>query len=302
MKPTESIARIVVAAVLLAAATLKAAQLVTEHAPGVHFRRWVELMVVEYELLLAVWIVSGRGWKWARRVVMSTFVLFGGYSFYLGVSGAQECGCFGAVRVSPWWTFGLDASLAIVIVLWQPRHQRRVFKGEWSSCVLDRVLVMVGVVALAMTLLVAAAVSGSWLSASGLLKWGQRENGLVVLEPETWIGQRFPLLDDIHPDLSQMLSRGSWKVVFFRWSCAKCQDALPGYRTLAVKLRDSKQSLRVVLVEVPPYEPHLATPMAPCLVAQLTKGKQWLIHTPAAVLLRDGRVTGVTDGETQERP
>ena len=52
----------------------------------------------------------------------------------------------------------------------------------------------------------------------------------VVLEPEKWIGKRFPLLDYI--DIGDKLKEGSWVVVLYHHDCPKCKEAMPKYEEL----------------------------------------------------------------------
>src|SRR5438270_5056315 len=106
------IPRFLCAGTLLAAALLKTNQLFTDPGLGLLYgSRWRDAALAEYELALALWLLSGFRLRSARRLALLTFTTFGAYALYLGVSGESSCGCFGKASVNPWWTVALDALL-----------------------------------------------------------------------------------------------------------------------------------------------------------------------------------------------
>jgi hypothetical protein len=50
------------------------------------------------------------------------------------------------------------------------------------------------------------------------------ETGSVVLEPQKWIGARFPLLK--YTDIGTELGRGHWKVLLIQPGCSDCEEAI----------------------------------------------------------------------------
>ena len=107
---------------LLAAALLKLsgasvspyAQYGTLMDPGVQF------LAAEWEIVLGAWLLSGRSRSAAWAAAVATFVAFAGVSLYLGLAGQASCGCFGAVRASPWLAFGVDALALLLLVAARP--------------------------------------------------------------------------------------------------------------------------------------------------------------------------------------
>ena len=51
--------------------------------------------------------------------------------------------------------------------------------------------------------------------------------GWCWLEPEKWVGKRFPLLRYLKIDAD--LSQGEWTIMFHRHDCSECRRAVPKY-------------------------------------------------------------------------
>jgi len=172
--------RLSIGGFLLATTALKvlspaesAAMAVAYHIPPV-----LTATVVQAELALAVLLLFGL---WPKRVFFAAaamFAIFGAFSVYRGWAGYESCGCFGSFKVNPWITAALDGVMLILAVwaAWHTPNERRMepkrlyFAG--GSYALAGLLAAVGMIALA--------------PASSI-----DSGGLVVLEPETWIGSRF---------------------------------------------------------------------------------------------------------------
>ena len=109
--------RYILAFVLIAAGTLKAWQFA--YAPletGGKFAVLFSIAVVEFELAFALMLFFGlrpRVMKWAAGCL---FALFGVISLYKAITGEASCGCFGELRVSPWWTSVLDAAIVLAVL------------------------------------------------------------------------------------------------------------------------------------------------------------------------------------------
>lgn len=82
---------------------------------------WMQLLVIEVEVLLGLWLLSGIQQRLALFASLIVFIGFACLSFYLAWQGQEDCGCFGKVKVSPWLTFGLDVvivAIALPCILW----------------------------------------------------------------------------------------------------------------------------------------------------------------------------------------
>jgi len=142
--------RVVLGAILLAAAALKAHQLATEPviAPGLLNSRWFLISVVEFELLFGLWLLSGLYARPTWYAATGCFVLLAGVSVYKALSGDETCGCFGNVKTHPWWATALDAALVLALLRWRPsgRHAcSALATAPASASRFARVLVLVGV-------------------------------------------------------------------------------------------------------------------------------------------------------------
>jgi hypothetical protein len=113
---------------------------------------------------------------------------------------------------------------------------------------------------------------------------------LVVLEPEKWVGRRWPLLEYV--DQRAELSVGRWQVVLYHHECPRCQAVLE-------RLADVRGHL--ALVEVPPHGGPPANAPPGAHLARLSETREWFVETPLVLTLRDGIVEGVSsrfDGPT----
>jgi hypothetical protein len=77
----------------------------------------VQIAAAEWEIVLGLWLLSGRFQVGAWLAALVTFIAFAGVSGYLGWIGVGSCGCFGAIHASPWWAFGVDIGVVLVVVL-----------------------------------------------------------------------------------------------------------------------------------------------------------------------------------------
>ncbi|MGL4423241.1 MAG: MauE/DoxX family redox-associated membrane protein [Gemmataceae bacterium] len=78
---------------------------------------WLQLSIVQYELFLGAWLLSGVSKPASKLVAIITFALFAIYTLQSILSGQPSCGCFGALPMKPWWTLGIDVILATGLTL-----------------------------------------------------------------------------------------------------------------------------------------------------------------------------------------
>jgi hypothetical protein len=78
------------------------------------------LLVVEWECVLGVWLLSGVGRTAAWAAAGATFAAFAWVSAATGLAGQASCGCFGAVPTSPWVVFGLDLVVLVSLLIVRP--------------------------------------------------------------------------------------------------------------------------------------------------------------------------------------
>jgi hypothetical protein len=114
--------RFVLGAVLLAAAALKlyGRNLAPFAQYGFLTAPAVQSAAVGWELVLGLWLWSGRHPRAAWAAARVTFAGFAGVSFYLGWVGQASCGCLGAVKANPWVVFALDVAAVIALAVCRP--------------------------------------------------------------------------------------------------------------------------------------------------------------------------------------
>ena len=114
-----AILTIVVCLVLTAAAVLKVLGLVSGTVAEVGWlaNPGAQILLVQFEVALALWFVSGWRPLRARRVGVGVFLVFAAASLMSALEGQASCGCFGQVKINPWWTFAFDVAMAAALLL-----------------------------------------------------------------------------------------------------------------------------------------------------------------------------------------
>lgn len=268
---------------LLGASILKAYQLVFDASVLVSStaERSLKTLQVALEYGLALLVLSGLCWQRLRWVVLALFVGFAGYSLYLALSGATSCGCFGPVKVSPWWTFLIDCAVVLGMLVTSLRMTpsdanieppgKAVLLHELAGLIF-----LTGAIGFVVTLQLSHGQTQDGLLAQA--------GGLVILEPENWIGQSFPIAPYIGIDLSH----GRWTVLLHRHDCAQCQEELPKYEQLAYQEQ-------VALVEVPPFDDAILPSRGQAKYARLRSDHEWFVQTPVEIILENGIVVAASN-------
>lgn len=287
----------VLGAVLLIAAALKGYQLLSEPVANTNIWTYRPFLIlqVELELAMGVWLLCGLFRKVAWVVVLACFSLFSLVTLYKGLTGAASCGCFGSVHVNPWITLGaIDLPAVVGLALWRPLGcldpLRSLLRRQASiHGVMVAFLTPVPSSArLTLAVLLVLAVLGITTPILALNEPLTVTSTYEVLEPESWIGQKLPILDQI--DIGDRLGKGTWLLLFYHYDCPDCREAIPKYEQMARDLDGNGDVLRIALVEVPPYGPAVLGTGAFCTLGRLAATKEWFITTPAAALLTNTRV------------
>ncbi len=198
--------RVVLGLILLAAAGLKAHQLATGPTAeaGLLTSRWFLVAAVESEIALGLCLLSGVLARTVWLVALGCFAVFACVSFSKGARREASCGCFGTVKVNPWYTFALVAGGHCAACCAGGPHFRkdrnRVVNGPRPSVgrVRERLACRRPAHRLA-----DRAVRADHRHGRGEILG---ESQIVVLEPERWLGMRFPLLP--HIDIGSRRGRG----------------------------------------------------------------------------------------------
>jgi uncharacterized membrane protein YphA (DoxX/SURF4 family) len=277
--------RSAVGALLVGAALMKAIYPADVAALWRSFDLPLALVVVvsQSELAFGCLLLSGWQPRLTRFGAIAMFAVFTTFSLYRALAGYECCGCFGPVKVNPWWTTLLDASIVTALIACPVGRTAPTRIASNPT----RALVILG-----------AFVAVSWISMFHILRTGGFElnakgtlledGGLVILKPETWIGKDFALKDYLAPPIDAL--DGDWIVVLYHHDCPSCQEATPKYEALAGDLISRGATTRVLLIEVPPHGEAGFAERTSARHARLSDQQEWFIQTPVEILLSDSKV------------
>jgi hypothetical protein len=277
---------------LLTAAILKGWQLLTEPVANedIWSNRAFLIFTVEFELAFGIWLLSGLFKRAAWLAALGCFSMFAVITLYKGFSGADSCGCFGAVKVNPWITLCvIDLPAVIALLIFSPQNGLLSNIFTWRSHVIPNAVrnpqISGGFAAYLVVVILVLAITTSVLA---LNKPATVTSSYEVLEPETWIGKRLPIVDYI--DIGKQLEKGNWLVLFYHHDCPDCQKAIANLGWPGHQFGIEKTDLKVAIIEMPPYGGSIETS---CTYGRLLNVKEWFISTPAVVLMKNRKITQV---------
>ena len=272
---------------LLTAAAMKGYQLLTEPVANVDI--WSNhnflIVIVEFELALGIWLLSGLFKKAAWLAALICFSLFSAITLYKGLSGADSCGCFGSVQINPWITlFAVDIPAVIALLVFRSKEEKLIY---WPSIPKFTATALVGLIVVGITTPVLA-----------LNKPSKITSEYEVLEPSNWIGKKLPILE--HINIGKQLRKGNWLVLLYHHDCPDCIKAISTYEQIARDLAGNEDFLRIALIETPPYRKRVTNINSFCVIGRLADVKEWFITTPAVALLVNGKVTSTWEEEAPD--
>lgn len=223
----------------------------------------------------------------AWRTATGLFAVFAAYSASSILLGSDSCSCFGSVDLNPIWSLGLDVIVLAILLAQRDAilHQdpNRAAKKSLQT------LVVVGYATIA-TISLTNAFELKWRPSTILQGVSGTSDGrVVILDPQKWAGNPFPIRDALNPAIN--LEAGHWTVLLYHHDCPKCQDALPRYERLAelITKRDDVAE-NVLFIEAPPFG--APPPLTNSYVyTRLADDRAWLVETPLEIQVSDGIVT-----------
>jgi hypothetical protein len=290
------IVEVVLALVLFTAAGLKTYQLQTYGnlaLPPVIHSKQIFAGLIQFELLLATWLLLGTLSRPRLLFAVLCFAAFSAVASYEAIRGLPNCGCFGAVKVSPGVAAVFDI-LAVAGLLFT--QHRSIITGPVSRW--HRVLI----ITFGMIL---SGLFWTFFIFSERSEPKQRSvTHLVIFEPELWINKPFELINEI--DNGEQLRQGRWLVVFYHYDCESCRQAIPFYAELAKSegYRSSKNP-RVVFIAIPPVAPEGRDPVSGASNYShllLRSDHDWFATTPVVAAIDNGTVLWAADGERAIHP
>jgi len=279
-----NLVRVLLGGILIAAAILKCygARRGQVSEPALLRSIYAQVALVEAELILGAWLISGIAPRISHVAALLAFSCFLIAACYEVTLRARSCGCFGPVPMDPRLTAILDTAALIVLLSCRQACQ---LSGEIPRAVRG------------FTVLVGCAVA---LAAPAFMYRPPDTRRVIFLEPDRWQGNEFPVLRYIND--GGELREGNWLVMLYRHDCPTCEAAMPAYLELAKRVSHRrKAATRIAFVELPPYESNPAhTPDAHWFA--LANSKEWAGATPIVVLLGDGIVKTAVQGEAALSP
>lgn len=287
LKNTNKVIMKILGLLLLVTAIMKGWQLLVEPVANkdIWSNRLFLIFTVEFELALGIWLISGLFKKAAWLVTVVCFSVFSVITLYKGLSAADSCGCFGAVKVNPWITlFVVDLPVVLGLLLSKAKgfYLVEVLRPWKLLLPLPKIKYTAVVFILGLAVI---GVSGPLL----LLNEPAKETAeYVVLEPETWVGKTLPIIENI--DIGEQLKNGKWLVLFYHYDCPDCLNAIEELEEMAIDLVGNDDILRIAFVEVPPYGEVVINKNGNWVLGQLENSKEWFVTTPTIIFLDGGKV------------
>lgn len=284
MKVFSKITAVLAALLLIGAAGMKMHQILTTVIPSISeiveqysgFELFIrimdarELMIfhIPLEIGLGIWLVSGIFRKAGHIAGILTFALFIFVTAYKGINGFTDCGCFGVVKLNPWFTLtAIDIPVFLLLIFSIPSDCRLFYPLPKAlhlfSVAIPSAILLIGMTAFMLN----------------------REP--VKPEPMEAAGEVWDKL--AHIDIADKLQQGMWVVLLYHQDCPNCKEAIPEYEKIAPDFQDS---INFAFIEVPPYgnDNSIISSDIDIPVGKLDKSKDWLIQTPRIVLLVDSIV------------
>ena len=309
MKLASSILLKVLGILLLTGAVLKGWQLLTEPVANsdIWSYRPFLILTVEFELALAIWLLSGLFKKAAWLASLLCFSLFSMITLYKGITGAESCGCFGSVHVNPWITlFAIDLPAVIALSIFRPGKvlpphimaRIRLHRRPIKALVRQFIRPLPSAPRFAVTACLGLCILGITTPILALNEPAKFTTQYEVLEPETWVGRELPILEHIiedpafrgRIDIAETLKKGTWLILLYHYDCPDCGWAIPMYERMARDLTGNEDFMRIALIAVPPYGQGPVSENSPCTLGRLPEIKEWFVTTPAVALLKNGQV------------
>lgn len=248
------------AVLLLGAAGLKLTGVLLH--PGSRDHLWL-LVLVACELLLGLWLLSGRRREWSLWVTTSTFFCFAFVTLQMLARGITDCGCFGPLSLSPRITYWIDiaALLVALSVLGKIR-----FRFLLPLILVPGMALYVGALSLA-----------------------QPQHSISKMI----VGQSWPSEKAI--ECSADLSKGRWVVLIYGSDCERCQSMAENYASEASRWGGQGKRTRLALLDADQSEIPLNPSFPQTVRGKLLSGGLY-DHAPILLLLDQGKVLRFEEG------
>lgn len=235
------------------------------------------------ECIVAIWLLTGVCFHKGHLVARILFMCFVFANLFHIITGAESCGCFGALKVSPWYALIANMAAILALSLVPPTETTAPKRTE----TLRMALVLFGGLACYGSIIQLAAALGNSPVSPVVGATGE-----MIIDRDRWLGHHLNIAHLV--DLDADLAAGTWVVVFLRANCEKCIHEMPRHEMLADEMADSGAVPRVAFIDIQadaPRNPSGPARCRSCVYGRIKSGSQMYIPTPTIVTISDGVVT-----------
>jgi thiol-disulfide isomerase/thioredoxin len=103
-----------------------------------------------------------------------------------------------------------------------------------------------------------------------------------------------------HVNVMDKLETDVAVVYLYRYNCPNCREDIDEFERIVHQFAGNEQAIKFAYISVPPYptpEQDLVPKGTPAVRGKLSDEKQWYFETPVIVILVDGKVANVWQGE-----
>jgi hypothetical protein len=240
----------------------------------------VTLALICFESCFGTWLLVCARSAWNWRAAIACFAAFACVSAYKYLSGEAACGCFGLLQVNPAITLVLDLAVVRLLMLCRSGVETT------SESRLHRMIPRFASFAIALSLLVISLVlygQSCFVTNDGSVT---AAGDLVVLNPASWIGKRWPFLDE--SGVPTELATGQWDVLLFQHDCDVCHDVMLELEQI-LSTYDGKHRIAFIGIDERRDDVRLERMRElDCRLGYLPQDREWFTTTPLRLRLNDG--------------
>lgn len=187
--------------------------------------------------------------------------------------GNESCGCMGALNIPPTRMLVIDAAMAIGLFFWKPvKSPVQSLRSTLITCWFAPFFIIA----------IWQAAFVHYKTIDEIKRDGN--GGPVVLNPESWKNQAFPLTNWVED--GSILNSGKHEILFVKSGCAICK------RVVEEECRKDRSS-ELILIHVDPVSQSPYSSFSGVTITRLSQKNRWFMTTPTKVTLDDGKVVDV---------
>jgi hypothetical protein len=227
------------------------------------------------------------------------FSVFSAITLYKGITGAESCGCFGSIHVNPWITlFAIDLPAVIALAVFRPVLSFQRKAESIKALIHEFITPLPSMPQFAVTACLTLIALGVTTPVLAFNKPAGITSSYEVLEPETWVGRKLPILE--HIDIAESLKKGNWLVLLYHHDCPDCVASIEDCLDLVYnfKVKRKQTIFRIAFISIPPHGDIPVGSSLACILGKIRPNKKWLVATPIVALVVDGNVKAVWSKST----